>query len=447
MQKPAQKRAGTVYRNRLTDRLDKGLFFIAFTIGAGGIVGLKLGEWPQWIVTAFPLAIMGLYAVYVFASQGYRLREDVAGDSLYYLGFLYTLTSLAFSLYAFTQDEGSTHLIISNFGIALATTIMGMALRVFFTHMREDPLEVEREARVDLSEAVAKLKAELDRVVLELNSFRRATLQSLDEGQREIQEKVGHVVSDSTARYAQLTTDMAGYLEALHTKVSRTLAESVACYAEGGRSVAEKIEAAFAEFAKHAGELNKVAKGTVAATKRLLERVERIEAPSDLLEKKFTPAVEHVLTGMQQSLVTYNEMYAPQLEALIASMQQACAGTTAHTAQTTLMQRLLASVVQSAQTLEEQLTAWRSKDEQQTAAIGREVDLLHHTLVAFRREVDKNGHILSEVAKEVEAELGTARGHRQALEAELETSRQLVGNMHASLVSMTSLIVEKLHGS
>src|SRR5438105_4735374 len=113
MRATVYKRWGIAYRNRLSDWLDKWLFFVAFAVGAIGIVGLKSWQFSQGVVTAFPLVIMLGYAFYVFVSQRYRLREDMAGDSLYYLGFLYTLTSLAYALYAFTQDDSNTQVIIS----------------------------------------------------------------------------------------------------------------------------------------------------------------------------------------------------------------------------------------------------------------------------------------------------------------------------------------------
>jgi hypothetical protein len=37
--------------------------------------------------------------------------------------------------------------IVRNFGIAITSTVVGIALRVLFNQMRRDPLEVERTAR------------------------------------------------------------------------------------------------------------------------------------------------------------------------------------------------------------------------------------------------------------------------------------------------------------
>ena len=67
--------------------------------------------------------------------------DKPSGDNLYYMGFLFTLTSLAVSLYQFST-VGSAEQIVQNFGIAIASTIAGITLRIMFNQMRRDPVEV-----------------------------------------------------------------------------------------------------------------------------------------------------------------------------------------------------------------------------------------------------------------------------------------------------------------
>ena len=79
---------------------------------------------------------MVLYALLVVCMPRLRVRMDQAGDNSYYLGLLFTLTSMAFALYDFramTQGGASSsgvQQIVANFGIALSTTIVGILLRV-----------------------------------------------------------------------------------------------------------------------------------------------------------------------------------------------------------------------------------------------------------------------------------------------------------------------------
>src|ERR1700675_1875280 len=105
------------------------------------------------------------YAV-LLGARVFRLRDDQSGDNLYYMGFLFTLTSLAVSLYQFSSD-GSAEQIVQNFGIAIGSTIAGITLRIFFNQMRRDPVEVEHTARLELANASRRLRRELDSTVIE----------------------------------------------------------------------------------------------------------------------------------------------------------------------------------------------------------------------------------------------------------------------------------------
>src|SRR6266851_8398619 len=107
------------------------LFLASVLVGASYIVWAKLAGVHPWQVTGIPLGLMVLYALALGLARYFRLRDDQAGDNLYYLGFLYTLTSLGVSLWQFSVNDGAEG-IVTNFGIAIASTILGVALRVVF---------------------------------------------------------------------------------------------------------------------------------------------------------------------------------------------------------------------------------------------------------------------------------------------------------------------------
>ena len=149
------------------------LFFAVVITGSGYIIISKLNDFGALAVTSVPVLIMIGYAV-LLGARLFRLRDDQAGDNLYYMGFLFTLTSLAVSLYQFSA-AGSAEQIVQNFGIAIASTIAGITLRILFNQMRRDPVEVEATARMELAEASRRVKRELESVLLEFGYFRRMT--------------------------------------------------------------------------------------------------------------------------------------------------------------------------------------------------------------------------------------------------------------------------------
>src|ERR1700737_575563 len=111
------------------------IFFAVVAVGCAYIVSSKLYAFSAVYVTLVPVGIMIFYALLLGLARVFRLRDDQSGDNLYYMGFLFALTSLAVSLYQFSE-VGSAEQIVQNFGIAIASTIAGIALRIFFNQMR-----------------------------------------------------------------------------------------------------------------------------------------------------------------------------------------------------------------------------------------------------------------------------------------------------------------------
>lgn len=165
---------------------------------------------------------MFLYSALLFSARFLRLRDDQAGDNLYYLGFLFTLTSLGFSLWQFTST-GATETIIENFGIALSTTIAGVVLRVIFNQMRQDPMEVERTARLELADAARKIRNELDAAAMEFSHFRRSQQQSLTDAAAEINKHIDGLVSKAAKGWDDVPARSIEPLEKVSAQAAATL--------------------------------------------------------------------------------------------------------------------------------------------------------------------------------------------------------------------------------
>lgn len=115
------------------------VFFLLFVVGGAlFIIFAKLSGLPNWFIVLVPVAIMLTYAGLAWLVRSLRLRDDQTGDNLYYMGFIFTLTSLAVALYEFEPNTGFDQ-VVRNFGVAISSTITGIALRVVFNQMRQDP--------------------------------------------------------------------------------------------------------------------------------------------------------------------------------------------------------------------------------------------------------------------------------------------------------------------
>ena len=77
-----------------------------------------------------PLVLMSIYVVnYENKTKGSSYYSYEFADSFYYMGFIFTLFALLMSfLFGDTSNQGA---ILGNLGVALSTTIYGLAYRAF----------------------------------------------------------------------------------------------------------------------------------------------------------------------------------------------------------------------------------------------------------------------------------------------------------------------------
>src|SRR5580700_1800604 len=214
--------AGYDFKPNLPPGLLSGLlFFGVVVLGSGYIIFSKLHDFGALAATVVPVLIMIGYAL-LLSARLFRLRDDQSGDNLYYMGFLFTLTSLAVSLYQFSA-AGSAEQIVQNFGIAIASTIAGITLRILFNQMRRDPVEVEATARLELAEASRRVKRELESAILEFGYFRRMTQQSVTDALDEVQESIGRAHQEFTGELKKLATTTNSPFEEASKRSGETL--------------------------------------------------------------------------------------------------------------------------------------------------------------------------------------------------------------------------------
>ena len=132
------------------------LFMVSLLIGAAGIL---TGQWLQNILIAvsLPLAVMAIYIAIGFRLGSVDVILEQFSDSIYYLGFLFTLLALVASLYAFRADSLAIGQLVGNFALALVTTITGLASRIIITNFRSDEGSTRGRMRDELEQSTRHL--------------------------------------------------------------------------------------------------------------------------------------------------------------------------------------------------------------------------------------------------------------------------------------------------
>lgn len=222
-----RRREETRDERRDREALDRAALLAAFLLGAGGSVALKLAGVPPLWAALWPIAVL---AAYVLASLGTRaaaIEPEAVGDNCYYLGFLFTLASLATTLYQI-RDLGTAEggglagagvipEVISGFGVALSSTIAGVFGRVMLMQMRPDVAARDLEARRDLQVGAREFRAALSAASRGLKAAAVESAQHTAEREAEIRrlgEEQASAMAEATTRAVEFAQRLAEESEA-----------------------------------------------------------------------------------------------------------------------------------------------------------------------------------------------------------------------------------------
>lgn len=189
---------------------DRIVLLLAFVAGVAGGIALKLcGVHPFW-AAGYAALVLCSYALLTYFTTNLRIEPEAIGDNCYYLGFLFTLTSLAVTLYFVVESgaEDRARLIpevISGFGVALSSTIVGVFLRVLMMQFRVDLVARERETRLELDMASRDLREEMARSVRQIKSFTIEALQHASEREEAMRRTTAAMVTDIREQMGQTT--------------------------------------------------------------------------------------------------------------------------------------------------------------------------------------------------------------------------------------------------
>ncbi|QRM45778.1 methyl-accepting chemotaxis protein [Rhizobium sp. BG4] len=269
------------------------ILFVLLTMIGSAVIWLgKVWDFDIALITAIPVAMMFLYMT-VNMLSGLRVHSEQAGDNLYYMGFIYTLTSLGVSLYKFT-GEASIEDVVRNFGIAIISTVTGIALRIFFNQMRRDPADIEKAVRHELAEMTRRVRAELDNSAMEFSSYRRTSNQMLSEGFEEIArqaEKNGEAVR---AAIEAMSAKAVESIQATSKQLLVTLEET-------HKNVAQLSDVNAKNVTQLSGQMEGLATVMTEKSRQLSEAIDNViqkyaaaRSPDEVLRIDVSPAVESI---------------------------------------------------------------------------------------------------------------------------------------------------------
>ncbi|HKC79751.1 MAG TPA: hypothetical protein VKB91_01055, partial [Gemmatimonadaceae bacterium] len=226
------------------------MWMIVALAGAGAIMVLPRGSSTRMI---FPCGLMAAYLWYAHRQES-RDMEKVA-DSVYFLGFLWTLFALTHSLIITPQGGPGIRPgdVFAIFGYALVTTGFGMFLRMAVLQFRYTLPDQLTDAQEDFARRVQRFNEEVEATCESLKQFRDAAIVD------------SRVVVQRWGDIAAATRD----------GIERATSEALAATRTATEQVATEVEASALAVRQASTAMSGVARSTSSLTKRLEANQER----------------------------------------------------------------------------------------------------------------------------------------------------------------------------
>lgn len=219
-------------------------FGVLLLVGAGMIFLVRLlvdGNMGAFIAMLVCFACLCVY----YVCQLFDGTDPYAPENLYYMGLLFTLVSLIYSLivlFVFNSGgddvEKRVYNLAGSFGIALVSTFAGILFRILLLQktLSQGEGELEEQARRNLVETARKLRQELTQTIADMGGLRRAIVQAANDAVRESAKAHGDVIRDA----------------------KKAASEKVGIFADMTGKIGDKLASAGDDIAAAAGNVKKL---------------------------------------------------------------------------------------------------------------------------------------------------------------------------------------------
>lgn len=231
------------------------LFVLVFALKIGSSF---LGWWlnSPWILGfALPLLFMGTYIVLGLSRRDQDVSDEKFADTCYYLGFIFTVTSIIFSLFDLPQIGTRIQDIAVRFGAAMVSTVLGLAVRVYLVSFKKDVADAVQDAEGAILDATRRFTEQLTVVLERLRDFES----QVDTAARASVERVNLQVENLSRNHADQLTSFFGKLTVSNQQsfmaalaevktATQRLTEGVDVYSMGMRANLSSVDAKVAAF-------------------------------------------------------------------------------------------------------------------------------------------------------------------------------------------------------
>jgi hypothetical protein len=373
-------------------------FAVAIVAGSGGIVAGWRLDLPT-VTIGVPLAAMAAYLIAAYVSDKTVLATLQFADSLYYLGFLFTLISLTVSLLAFSGGADTDYDVsgvASRFGVALLTTVIGLGCRIYLVNFRKSIDDSLAQTEASLADAGEALRAKLDQLSV-----------------------------DMTVQSKLMAESLRGAIDLTASELKAVAESGKSAVEEATRAVSSAVTVSTANVANAAEEGSQAVK---ASLESLASKLDESPLPADLLIESLSPALA--------KLAEHLDEYSKILESTGQSHRQMADGATALGTSAQLLQEggsQLTAVLQDVREGTQDLAGFSDALGAVAGAIGRASE-----------EIEQHKNAVGDMRLQMEKDVAVVATYRGQVRENLESSQSSLEQVREELLGTVRFIRESI---
>lgn len=165
-----------------------------------------------------PLAFMGAYILLGFWRNPNEVSDERFGDSCYYLGFIFTISSIAFSLFDIPDLDKANRLteVAVRFGAAMVSTFIGFMVRVYLVGFRQDMSSAMQSLEEQIIQSAKTLQTRLEMSQEAFRDYEAKVRQAANDTETRVRMAVENVGRQLSEEMASALRALAAEVQALH---------------------------------------------------------------------------------------------------------------------------------------------------------------------------------------------------------------------------------------
>ena len=158
-----------------------------------------------WIIgLSIPLLLMVVYIVFGLNKPNREISDERFADSCYYLGFVFTISSIVVSLFDLQNIGSKIGDISIRFGAAMISTVLGLIVRVYLVNFRQDFKDALNIAEDGLLESARNFRIHLEISVDNLRHLEITTNEMIKSISNKMEESAKDTALYYSDQYAKL---------------------------------------------------------------------------------------------------------------------------------------------------------------------------------------------------------------------------------------------------